>query len=829
MAEAIAERSPGGRYVRFMEKLGSGASKDVYRAYDTQEGLEVAWNVVNLSGVPKNERNRIVNEVRLLERLHHHNIISFYGSWVNRERQEVHFVTEILSSGTLKSFITRIQVIRWKVAKRWAFQILKGLQYLHSQGVIHRDLKCENIFINGTSGDLRIGDLGLSTSHRNGRVLSVLGTPEFMAPDLYEDKPYDYKVDIYAFGMCMLEIFTKDIPYRECTNPAQIYRKVSRGELPASLSRVRNKEGKEFIILCLGYKDLTTGEYVRPTTTDLLAHDFFAKGKNDDGVVLVDPAPIGGAITEEQEVDKEEDIMSTLCAVEEASSTNESSSTVSSTNPLRLQQQLQYDKMRKVKEEAGTKTEKIVGAGGTYEGTAEEDSDEHEDQLLEMPQNEQNFKEGKVMMGRNKSLQNDKSSQQGNQQQEKAPAPTETAVAQTSKGSISSGKNSSQSSQGEDTSVQLNTPAPKESNTSKSLEQQLQGEASLEHKETQNHYLTAAAIVKNEDLKPGEALFADNYLNLIITLPIQGQTQNVQFDFHLVEDDPVQVAKEMVEELGIPGEAVLEISETISGLARAARMQRDNSAAGTEAASSIGSQQQQTQRQTQSQESRSSSSTIPGGSMTKGTSATSSHSSSSGSVSHPRGQQQLMHQHHHQQQQRVSNRSRGNTQQQQSSYAQPHHNMPHRQSQPTNQQQNRQQMQHYGAQQNQHQPGQMYQQQLPNMRKQPIGTRIPQAPALKDGPKMVDKNLRKLDQEYQQHLLEANQQFGADADDLKRSVNEHEAEHVKALQKHEEERDSLVAKMENSEKRKENKLTQLRVEYESRRAAASKGKKEDKA
>ena len=124
---AIVERSPGGRYVRFMEKLGSGASKDVYRAYDTQEGIEVAWNVVSLAGVPKAERNRIVNEVRLLERLHHHNIISFHGSWVNRERQEVHFVTEILSSGTLKSFINKVQVIRWKIAKKVGYANIERL------------------------------------------------------------------------------------------------------------------------------------------------------------------------------------------------------------------------------------------------------------------------------------------------------------------------------------------------------------------------------------------------------------------------------------------------------------------------------------------------------------------------------------------------------------------------------------------------------------------------------------------------------------------------------------------------------------------------------
>jgi hypothetical protein len=162
----IVERSPQDRYIRFKEKLGSGAYKDVYRAYDTTEGIEVAWNVVKLFGVPKAERVRIVNEVRLLERLHHPNIISFHGSWVNRETERVIFVTEILSSGTLKSFVSKVQLIRWKIFKRWAIQILKGLEYLHSQDppVIHRDLKCDNIFINGTSGDLRIGDFGLSTA-----------------------------------------------------------------------------------------------------------------------------------------------------------------------------------------------------------------------------------------------------------------------------------------------------------------------------------------------------------------------------------------------------------------------------------------------------------------------------------------------------------------------------------------------------------------------------------------------------------------------------------------------------------------------------------------
>ena len=276
------------RYIRFHEKLGSGAYKDVYRAYDTIEGIEVAWNLVTLKGIPKIEKARIINEVRLLEKLNHNNIISFHGSWVNREREEVVFVTEILSSGTLKSFMTKVKVVRWRIIKRWCIQILRGLEYLHRQDppIIHRDLKCENIFINGTSGDLRIGDLGLSTVIVNrSKALSVLGTPEFMAPELY-DEDYNEKVDVYAFGMCLLEMITKDIPYRECSNPAQIFKKVTGDVKPKLLGRVREREALEFMLMCLE-KDPSN----RPTATTLLKHRFLSSKEDDDQEPIVGPPP----------------------------------------------------------------------------------------------------------------------------------------------------------------------------------------------------------------------------------------------------------------------------------------------------------------------------------------------------------------------------------------------------------------------------------------------------------------------------------------------------------------------------------------------------------
>lgn len=172
------------------------------------------------------------------------------------------------------SYLRKNHFIRWNAVKRWCKQILKGLAFLHSQNIIHRDIKCDNIFINGSTGDLRIGkrlifhavlflrycfhqflcdlheslfifllcccfcfsgDLGLSTRiseqlmdkarEITASSMTCLGTPEFMAPELY-DANYDEKVDVYAFGMTVLEMVTGFLPYHECTTSLQIYKKV---------------------------------------------------------------------------------------------------------------------------------------------------------------------------------------------------------------------------------------------------------------------------------------------------------------------------------------------------------------------------------------------------------------------------------------------------------------------------------------------------------------------------------------------------------------------------------------------------------------------------
>jgi WNK lysine deficient protein kinase len=512
----ISEQSPQGRYVRFVEKLGSGAYKDVYRAYDTIEGIEVAWNQVNLSGLPKGDKARIINEVRLLERLHHANIISFHGSWVNREKEQVIFVTEMLSSGTLKSFINKVKVIRWKIAKRWAIQILKGLEYLHSQDppIIHRDLKCDNIFINGATGDLRIGDLGLSTViSRKTKVLSVLGTPEFMAPELY-DENYDEKVDIYAFGMCLLEIFTKEVPYRECRNPAQIYKKVTNHIAPASLSRVKSKEARDFIILCLGTLNNQTGEYVRPSASELLRHPFLDKKPDDESEVEICP-PVPETVVENSG----------------DAATNSYEELESSMGSFR---QISGEALRGASADAQPRisaTSSTIPEASTCDISEDDDDLDH---LSSMPITEENMRKVKVLMGRGQNIEDD------------VPVtPTVVDFSAPSSGSNPIHDQSSNISIEQPSSVSLPPPAAT----------------------TALHYPVAAY---------GAGEIEKDVLKLNITLPYKGKTSNVQFDFHLIQDDPVQVTREMVIELGIPESAVLQISEAISGLARDARIKQEN-------------------------------------------------------------------------------------------------------------------------------------------------------------------------------------------------------------------------------------------------------------
>lgn len=189
-------------------------------------------------------------------------------------------------------------IMRYPTVVRWVVVVVRS--------IIHRDLKCDNIFINGNNSEIKIGDLGLSTLMREGQgqAQSVLGTPEFMAPELY-DELYDEKVDIYAFGMCVLEMVTSEYPYSECLNAAQIYRKVTQRSKPASLQKIIDEQTKRFIEECLEHD-----HGIRPSATALLDYGYLqppfgGPGTKDDEPVELLPkkeAPQKDGMTKEHSV-----------------------------------------------------------------------------------------------------------------------------------------------------------------------------------------------------------------------------------------------------------------------------------------------------------------------------------------------------------------------------------------------------------------------------------------------------------------------------------------------------------------------------------------------
>lgn len=196
-----------------------------------------------------------------------------------------------------------------RAIKVWARQILSGLVYLHGHDppVIHRDLKCDNIFVNGHLGRVKIGDLGLAAIlRRSCRAHSVIGTPEFMAPELYEEN-YNELVDVYSFGMCILEMLTNEYPYSECINPAQIYKKVTSGKLPRAFYKVHDLEAQRFIGKCL------VNASKRLSAKDLLVDPFLAIDVDEQLPIakLVHQKPFMNDVIELEELQLNEDPLRT--------------------------------------------------------------------------------------------------------------------------------------------------------------------------------------------------------------------------------------------------------------------------------------------------------------------------------------------------------------------------------------------------------------------------------------------------------------------------------------------------------------------------------------
>lgn len=202
-----------GRY-EIIESLGTGGMGAVYRAYDTKIKEDIALKVLKPEiATNKKTIERFSNEIRLARKIAHKNICRMFD--LNEHEGSQYISMEYVPGEDLKSLIKRVGYLPSGKVISIGKQICQGLSEAHTLGVIHRDLKPQNIMID-KNGNAKIMDFGIARSLKSEGITgegAIIGTPQYMSPEQVEGKDTDQRSDIYALGIVFYEMLTGKVPF----------------------------------------------------------------------------------------------------------------------------------------------------------------------------------------------------------------------------------------------------------------------------------------------------------------------------------------------------------------------------------------------------------------------------------------------------------------------------------------------------------------------------------------------------------------------------------------------------------------------------------------
>ncbi|CAK56504.1 unnamed protein product (macronuclear) [Paramecium tetraurelia] len=199
-----------------LKKIGQGNFAEVYKATNKLDGAEYAIKCFRKSKLKeKIDRLSMIKEISIMKKMQHESVIKLYEVYEGPEC--LYLVLEYLRGGEIYQYIKKSHPFSEEKCQKLIYRILKAVHSIHEKGVLHRDLKPENIMLRNKDDldNICIGDFGLADYYSpNGQYLFTrCGTPGYVAPELLQDKLYDYKVDIYSVGILMFILIAGKSPF----------------------------------------------------------------------------------------------------------------------------------------------------------------------------------------------------------------------------------------------------------------------------------------------------------------------------------------------------------------------------------------------------------------------------------------------------------------------------------------------------------------------------------------------------------------------------------------------------------------------------------------
>jgi two-component system chemotaxis response regulator CheY len=276
------------RYSKTDEILGSSSFKTVYAGFDHKQGVSVAWSVIDLQSGQYTDV--LVSTLLLIQRFEHDHIVRIHDWFVDADSGKMHVISELFRPGNLGDFLKRVGSVDDMVLRRFGFDLLAAISYVHSLNgpPLIRNLRIENILVHQDVGIVKLDLLSvLYILTSQGYARERLEETRLMSPESLLG-PIDQKADIYSFGMVLLEAATRVQPYLECASFTSLFKKLTDFRPPDALAQVENVLLRDVISRTMRKAD------DRPSAQELLRHSYFSFEPSLWGmhVLVIDDDPV---------------------------------------------------------------------------------------------------------------------------------------------------------------------------------------------------------------------------------------------------------------------------------------------------------------------------------------------------------------------------------------------------------------------------------------------------------------------------------------------------------------------------------------------------------